>query len=85
MPTTEILQPTKVNVTSITTQTPIVEIDKLYVSSKGSPILKNINTTFPKNKITVLLGPSGCGKTTLLKCLNRLTDLYPDLRLSGSI
>ncbi len=85
MPTTEILQPAKVNVTSVTTQTPIVEIDKLYVSSKGSPILKNINTTFPKNKITVLLGPSGCGKTTLLKCLNRLTDLYPDLRLSGSI
>jgi len=32
-----------------------------------------------------LLGPSGCGKTTLLKCLNRLTDLYSDLKLSGEI
>jgi len=85
MPTTEILQPKDVSVTSVTAQTPIVEIDKLYVSSKGSPILKNVSTTFPKNKITVLLGPSGCGKTTLLKCLNRLTDLYPDLKLSGSI
>lgn len=85
MPTTEVLQQERINVTTVTAQTPIVEIDKLYVSSKGSAILKNINTTFPKNKITVLLGPSGCGKTTLLKCLNRLTDLYPDLKLNGSI
>src|SRR6476469_8958098 len=64
---------------------PVVEIDKLNVYSKGSHILKNISTVIPKNKITVLLGPSGCGKTTLLKCLNRLTDLYPDLKLSGKI
>ena len=44
MPTTEILQPKDVSVTSVTAQTPIVEIDKLYVSSKGSPILKNVST-----------------------------------------
>lgn len=85
MPTTETMQQETISVTSIPAETPIVEIDKLNVSSKGSKILKNITTTIPKNKITVLLGPSGCGKTTLLKCLNRLTDLYPDLKLSGSI
>ena len=85
MPTTEIMQPSAVRVESIPGETPIIEIDKLNVSSKGSKIIKNISTTFPKNKITVLLGPSGCGKTTLLKCLNRLTDLYPDLKLTGSI
>ena len=84
--TSQALEQTKsVRVQSVPVETPIIEIDKLHVSSKGSPILKNINTTFQKNKITVLLGPSGCGKTTMLKCLNRLTDLYPDLRLSGSI
>ncbi len=85
MPTTEILQQPNISVTSVNAEVPIVEIDKLNVSSKGSKILKDVTTTFPKNKITVLLGPSGCGKTTLLKCLNRLTDLYPDLKLSGSI
>lgn len=86
MPTTEIMQqPTSTNVESVPGETPIIEIDKLNVSSKGSTIIKNISTTFPKNKITVLLGPSGCGKTTLLKCLNRLTDLYPELKLTGSI
>jgi phosphate transport system ATP-binding protein len=47
--------------------------------------LKNINLDIPKNKIIVLLGPSGCGKTTLLKSLNRLTDLHKELRVSGQI
>jgi phosphate transport system ATP-binding protein len=75
----------KVNVEVVHANTPIIEIDKLNVYSKGSHILKNVSTIIPKNKITVLLGPSGCGKTTLLKCLNRLTDLYPDLRVNGSI
>lgn len=48
-------------------------------------ILKNVNIEIPPNKITVILGPSGCGKTTLLKSMNRLTDLYPEMTLSGSI
>ena len=69
----------------ITTEVPVMNISNLNVYSKTAHILKNINITIPKNKITVLLGPSGCGKTTLLKCMNRLTDLYSELRLDGSI
>ncbi|TKK67144.1 phosphate ABC transporter ATP-binding protein [Ilyomonas limi] len=69
----------------ITTEVPIMNISNLNVYSKSAHILKNINITIPKNKITVLLGPSGCGKTTLLKCMNRLTDLYSELRLDGTI
>ena len=86
MPSTiETMQDKEVKVESISADVPIVEIDKLNVYSKGAHILKNVSTIIPKNKITVLLGPSGCGKTTLLKCLNRLTDLYPDLKVKGSI
>jgi phosphate transport system ATP-binding protein len=62
-----------------------IEISNLNVLTKNHHILKNISLNIPKNKITVLLGPSGCGKTTLLKCLNRLTDLYKELDVSGSI
>jgi phosphate transport system ATP-binding protein len=63
----------------------IVTIKGLNVNAGNSPILKNINLEIPRNKITVLLGPSGCGKTTLLKCLNRLTDLHPQLQVSGEV
>ena len=79
------MQNNNVKVESIPGHVPIVEIDKLNVYSKGAHLLKNVSTEIPKNKITVLLGPSGCGKTTLLKCLNRLTDLYTDLKVKGSI
>lgn len=70
---------------TVPAEVPVLHIKNLNVRSKQAHILKNINLTVPKNKITVLLGPSGCGKTTLLKCMNRLTDLYSELKLDGSI
>ncbi|HEU0228377.1 MAG TPA: phosphate ABC transporter ATP-binding protein [Arachidicoccus soli] len=63
----------------------IIHIKGLNVQVDNKAILKNINLKVPRNKITVLLGPSGCGKTTLLKCLNRLTDLQPQLQLEGEV
>jgi len=62
-----------------------IEIRDLNVFAGKTQILRNVNIDIPKNKITVILGPSGCGKTTLLKCLNRLTDLYPELKVTGRI
>lgn len=64
---------------------PKIKISNLNLSIGSHNILKNINVEIPENKITVLLGPSGCGKTTLLKTLNRLTDLYEDVKFNGSI
>jgi phosphate transport system ATP-binding protein len=55
----------------------------LFIEKKQ--ILKNINLDIPDKKITVILGPSGCGKTTLLKSMNRLIDLYPEMKVSGTI
>lgn len=62
-----------------------IKIQNLNVFAGKQQILRNINIEIPKNRITVILGPSGCGKTTLLKCLNRLSDLYPELKVTGSI
>lgn len=47
--------------------------------------LKSIDLELSQNKITALIGPSGCGKTTLLRCFNRMHDLYRDARSTGSI
>ncbi len=55
------------------------------LSIDGRQILKNINLTFPKNRITCIIGPSGCGKSTLLKSLNRLIDNVDNVKVNGSI
>ena len=47
--------------------------------------LKKINLMIRKNAITALIGPSGCGKTTLLRCFNRMHDLYPKNLYEGEI
>jgi len=47
--------------------------------------LKNINMPVYEKKVTALIGPSGCGKTTLLRCFNRMHDLYPGNRYEGEI
>jgi len=47
--------------------------------------LKRINFPIYKNSVTALIGPSGCGKTTLLRCFNRMHDLYPNNRYEGEI
>ncbi len=63
----------------------ILQIQNLNVSHGKEHILKQVNVEIPRNKVTVILGPSGCGKTTLLKCMNRLVDLYNGLHVSGHI
>ena len=47
--------------------------------------LQNINLDIYKNTVTALIGPSGCGKTTLLRCFNRMHDLYPGNKYEGEI
>lgn len=48
-------------------------------------VIKGINLAVYQNKVTALIGPSGCGKTTLLRCFNRMHDLYGDVRYNGEI
>ncbi|MBQ0140338.1 MAG: phosphate ABC transporter ATP-binding protein [Kurthia sp.] len=47
--------------------------------------LKNIHLTIAENEVTAIIGPSGCGKSTYLKTLNRMVELVPDVKTSGSI
>ncbi len=47
--------------------------------------LKDINLSIYAKKVNALIGPSGCGKTTLLRCFNRMHDLYPGARYEGQI
>ncbi len=47
--------------------------------------LKNINVNIKMQKVTAIIGPSGCGKSTFLKVLNRMVDLVPNVKYTGSV
>ena len=62
------------------------EVKNLNFSySDDKLILKSVSLPIYKNKVTALIGPSGCGKTTLLRCFNRMHDLYGKVKYDGSI
>lgn len=64
---------------------PYLSVKALNFYYGESKTLHNINASFEQNKITVLIGPSGSGKSTLLRTLNRIYELYPKQRATGSI
>ena len=47
--------------------------------------LKNIDLLIRANLITGIIGPSGCGKSTLLRVFNRMNDLIPGVKTTGSV
>ncbi|WP_077927625.1 phosphate ABC transporter ATP-binding protein [Wohlfahrtiimonas populi] len=57
----------------------------LSATIEGRKIFNNVSITIPKHSITTFIGRSGCGKTTFLRSLNRLIDLYPEIKLQGDI
>ncbi len=62
-----------------------IEVNNLSFFYGEKLAVKNVSLDIEKNKITALIGPSGCGKTTLLRCFNRMHDLYKGNRYEGSI
>lgn len=63
-----------------------IEVKNLdFYYNGANHALKSISLPINKYKVTALIGPSGCGKTTLLRCFNRMHDLYPNHRYEGEI
>ncbi len=60
-----------------------IKVKNLNFYYGNKHVLKNINMDIYERKITAIIGPSGCGKTTLLRCFNRMHDLYPGNRYEG--
>lgn len=54
----------------------MIELRNISKSYGSQLVFSDLNLTFEKGEICILLGPSGCGKSTLLKLINRL--LTPD-------
>jgi len=64
---------------------PILEVRDLCVSHKQLCVFNKTTLSFQKNAITAITGPSGAGKSTFLKCLNRLIDFTPELKVTGDV
>src|SRR5665213_1358378 len=47
--------------------------------------VKSVSLSIHKGEVLALIGPSGCGKTTLLRTLNRLTELTASASRSGEV
>jgi phosphate transport system ATP-binding protein len=63
----------------------VFAIADLSVSYGQALALSGVTLDLYKNAITALIGPSGCGKSTFLRCLNRMNDLVPNVRIDGKL
>ena len=62
-----------------------MEVDKVSIHYGPKEAVKGVSLPIRQGEVLGLIGPSGCGKTTLLRSLNRLTELTAAAKLSGSI
>ena len=62
-----------------------MQLEELSVSYGAKPAVTEVSLPIRQGEVLALIGPSGCGKTTLLRSLNRLTELNRNARLSGRI
>lgn len=62
-----------------------IRLQNVSFSYADAEALKDVSLDVPAQQVTVLFGPAKSGKTTLLRLLNRLTDLLEGTRRSGTI
>jgi phosphate transport system ATP-binding protein len=78
------LEPMK-QTTTRTEAAAVLRTEALAVSAGLRQLFAPITVSIPAHKVFGILGPSGAGKSTFLKCLNRLIDLTPNLRVQGDV
>ena len=62
-----------------------IDVKNLNLFYGTNQALFDITASLYENKITALIGPSGCGKSTFLRCINRMNDLIPIVKIDGKI
>jgi phosphate transport system ATP-binding protein len=60
-------------------------LEGVSIDYAGKPAVKSVSLSIHQGEVLALIGPSGCGKTTLLRTLNRLTELTPSATRGGRI
>jgi phosphate transport system ATP-binding protein len=63
----------------------IFTIDGLDIRFGSARVLRGVSMEVFAHEILTVIGPSGSGKTTFLRMLNRMNDLQPNFRMSGTV
>src|SRR3972149_3222533 len=63
----------------------VFSVSDLSVSYAGTTALESVGLDVYRNTVTAFIGPSGCGKSTFIRCFNRMNDLIPGARVSGTV
>jgi phosphate transport system ATP-binding protein len=63
----------------------VFAIDDLSVAYGTIVAIRNVGLDVYRNLITAVIGPSGCGKSTFIRCLNRMNDLVPGVKVGGRV
>lgn len=75
-----------INTPIIHVENPILKLKDVCISyTPGKNAVDNVNADIKEKRITAIMGPSGCGKSTLLRAINRMHELYPDIKITGEI
>jgi phosphate transport system ATP-binding protein len=62
-----------------------MQAEHLTISYGTKVAVNSVSLPIRQGEVLALIGPSGCGKTTLLRSLNRLTELNKDVTQQGRI
>jgi phosphate transport system ATP-binding protein len=68
--------------TILTNKVEIVNFSMYYGKFKA---LGDISMGIPANRITAIIGPSGCGKSSLLRSINQMNRLVPNVHIEGQV
>ncbi|MGH8793021.1 MAG: phosphate ABC transporter ATP-binding protein PstB [Stackebrandtia sp.] len=64
---------------------PVMKLEDVSVFYGDVEAVRDVAIPIRHKQITAMIGPSGCGKSTVLRALNRMNDLIPGARVTGSI
>ena len=62
-----------------------MQVEQVSIAYGSKLAVKSVSLPIRQGEVLALIGPSGCGKTTLLRSLNRLTELTRTASLTGQI
>ncbi|MBI3745180.1 MAG: phosphate ABC transporter ATP-binding protein [Chloroflexi bacterium] len=60
----------------------ITDLDAFYGKRR---VVRDVSLGVRRNAITAIIGPSGSGKSTLLRCMDRMHEIIPGARVTGTI